>query len=259
QRLHVLERAAGPGSIAEQLRRGGAPSEIVRRSEGEDARRGRNSPCTCGGREWKRCQGAAVASWRAGRRPGGALGSRSSRPTGAQMPMLAIHGVFKVTQAQPDGDSIRFYPDDPAPWSLVPGIHKVRTNAGGGAQLRLDGIDALETHYTPQGGSRLHQPLGLAHEAADRLLELLGFAKVERGPDETVTSSTPAEVAGYVLTRTADLYGRCVALAGKGAAPGPSGTQVVVKMAQLRKTVNYTLMQEGLVYPTYYRLLFADL
>jgi uncharacterized protein len=45
--------------MAEQLRRGGAPSEIVRVYREEDARRGRNAPCTCGsGRKWKSCHGS---------------------------------------------------------------------------------------------------------------------------------------------------------------------------------------------------------
>ena len=45
--------------MAEQLRRGGAPSSIVRVSREEDARRGRNDPCTCGsGRKWKHCHGS---------------------------------------------------------------------------------------------------------------------------------------------------------------------------------------------------------
>ncbi len=67
------------------------------------------------------------------------------------MTMLVIEGVFRIGHTQPDGDSIRFYPTDPAQWNLVPAPHKVRTNAMGGAQLRLDAIDALETHYTPKG------------------------------------------------------------------------------------------------------------
>ena len=45
--------------MAEQLRRGLAPSAIVGRYAAEDARRGRNDPCTCGsGRKWKHCHGA---------------------------------------------------------------------------------------------------------------------------------------------------------------------------------------------------------
>jgi uncharacterized protein len=50
--------------MAEQLRRGEAPSQIVLHYASEDASRGRNEPCTCGsGRKWKHCHGnAAVGS-----------------------------------------------------------------------------------------------------------------------------------------------------------------------------------------------------
>lgn len=45
--------------MAEELRRGGAPSRIVQLYAAEDASRGRNDPCTCGsGRKWKQCHGA---------------------------------------------------------------------------------------------------------------------------------------------------------------------------------------------------------
>jgi uncharacterized protein len=44
--------------MAEQLRHGQAPSEIMALYGAEDARRSRNDPCTCGsGRKWKRCHG----------------------------------------------------------------------------------------------------------------------------------------------------------------------------------------------------------
>jgi uncharacterized protein len=49
------------------LRVGRAPAEMVARYAAEDARRGRNDPCTCGsGRKWKACHGATTA-----RSPGG--------------------------------------------------------------------------------------------------------------------------------------------------------------------------------------------
>jgi hypothetical protein len=65
------------------------------------------------------------------------------------MPYLVISGGFRAKGAQPDGDSVRFAPDNLADWDLVAGVHPVKRNASGVAQLRLDGIDALETHYTP--------------------------------------------------------------------------------------------------------------
>jgi hypothetical protein len=60
------------------------------------------------------------------------------------MPMLVIEGAFKIVHAEPDGDSIRFHPNDASQWGLVPPPRKVRTNATSGAQLRLDALDALD-------------------------------------------------------------------------------------------------------------------
>jgi uncharacterized protein len=46
-------------AMCELLRADRAPSELVRTYAAEDARRGRNDPCTCGsGRKWKHCHGA---------------------------------------------------------------------------------------------------------------------------------------------------------------------------------------------------------
>ena len=46
--------------MSERLRQGRAPSEITAVYAAEDARRGRNDPCTCGsGRKWKHCHGTA--------------------------------------------------------------------------------------------------------------------------------------------------------------------------------------------------------
>jgi hypothetical protein len=52
----------------------------------------------------------------------------------------------------------------------------------------------------------LHQPLEFAHKAADELLRWLGFRGVQRDGEE-VTAATPDALAGFLLTRGADLYG----------------------------------------------------
>jgi endonuclease YncB( thermonuclease family) len=172
--------------------------------------------------------------------------------------MLCLAGTYRILSTEPDGDSIRFYADDPAAWARVPGPNAVRTNAGGGAQLRLDGIDALETHYSPRGGGPLHQPVDLAHQARDELVRWLGFKGIEH-TGETVTAATPEGLPGYLLTRGADVYGRCVALVGRGDPPAPSASQAMVKVADLRKTANHRLIATGLAYPTFYLKLYADL
>ena len=173
------------------------------------------------------------------------------------MPFLLLAGEFRVVGAQPDGDSIRFYPDSPSQWDDVGGPYAVQRNASGGAQLRLDAVDALETHYSTPSGT-VHQPLILARAARDALLRWLGFTSVTHD-GETVTASEPATVRGYVLTRSADKYGRCISFAGRGDPPGPSGAHVFVDAKLLRQSANYRLLQRGLAYPTYYRKLFPDL
>lgn len=174
------------------------------------------------------------------------------------MPMLCIAGTLRVLATEPDGDSVRFYPTEAGDWARVPGAHRVRVNAGGGAQLRLDAIDALETHYAPRGGASLHQPLELAHAAAAELLRWLGFRGVVR-EQERVTAVREDDRPGFLLTRGADAYGRCVALLGRGEPPAASGTEVRVGVTLLRKTVNHRMLKTGLAYPTFYTKLYADL
>ena len=51
--------------MTERLRHGGAPADIMRLYAVEDARRGRNDPCTCGsGRKWKHCHGPMAGATR---------------------------------------------------------------------------------------------------------------------------------------------------------------------------------------------------
>ncbi|WP_344524186.1 nuclease [Streptomyces albiaxialis] len=173
------------------------------------------------------------------------------------MSMLVIKGDYRVHGAGPDGDSVRFYPDNPELWKRVPG--RVRHNRLGGAQLRLDAVDALETHYRPRNGRELHQPRELGDRASASLLAWLGFTSVERDEHGVVTRAEPERAAGYVFTRGADIYGRCVALAGRGEAPGRSGSGVRVDAELLRQTANHHQIAEGMAYPTYYRKLFWDL
>ena len=79
--------------------------------------------------------------------------------------MTLVKGHYRIVGASPDGVSVRFYPQDPEVWQVT-GI-PVRPNSTGGVQLRLDAIDALETHYTPPNGRSLwRQPTDLGNGAA---------------------------------------------------------------------------------------------
>ena len=177
------------------------------------------------------------------------------------MPLTLIKGQYRILNAAPDGDSIRFYPDDRQAFQKA--RLNVRTNKSGGAQLRLDGIDSLETHYTPRvsgsGFGVQHQPLKFAHAASSELLSFVGFKNVVRAPDETVTGATPTQVQGYILTRVADKYGRCVAFAFKGGNRKADLSDVFIDIPTLRQSANHRMLATGLAYPTYYEKLFPDL
>ncbi|MFF4382502.1 nuclease [Kitasatospora sp. NPDC001547] len=178
------------------------------------------------------------------------------------MTMTLIKGTYQIKDFEPDGDTVHFLPDDITIWSQLPGEHKVKPDDHGGANLRLDGIDALETHFQGVGPDFVHQPLDLgAHAARDALLTWLGFTDVEQGADEKVTSATPEAVSGFILTSGADTYGRCVAMVGKGV-PIPdaaSGTALRVDVPMLHQTANHELLSRGLVYPTFYKNLPKEL
>jgi endonuclease YncB( thermonuclease family) len=83
------------------------------------------------------------------------------------MGLFLIQGTFHVVGYSPDGDSIRFRASNFANWDLLgPGIREI--NSRQHMQLRLQGIDALETHYSP-GGAEDHQA-GDGQPAGDRPL-----------------------------------------------------------------------------------------
>ena len=175
------------------------------------------------------------------------------------MVMTLIQGNFRVIKAAPDGDSIRFYPNNPQLWEKLP--TRIVTNRAGGAQLRLDSIDTLETHFHAKGGSvgMQHQPLEFAHSAASELVKFLGFKKITRNSNEVVTAAEPEEVPGFILTRFADTYGRSVAFAFKGNSDAEDGSSIYFDKSLLKKSANYHLLNKGLAYPTFYSKLYPDI
>ncbi|WP_041940604.1 MULTISPECIES: hypothetical protein [Frankia] len=175
------------------------------------------------------------------------------------MPLTLIAGTFRVVGASPDGDSVRFYPHNSQAFRRA-GI-TVKANRAGGVQLRLDAIDALETHYTPPHGREWHQRAEFGRGAGDALLHELGFTEVTRDARGTVTAATPTQTDGYILTRFADKYGRAVAMAFAGAPPAgqTDGAAVFLDVDGLHRSVNHRLLAAGWVYPTFYSKLYVDL
>jgi hypothetical protein len=169
------------------------------------------------------------------------------------MPFFVIRGTFHVKGYSPDGDSIRFKADDEANWALLGGPPP-KLNSRRHAQLRLEAIDTLETHY-----GLLHQPMPLATAATEHLLNLLGISGVEWNANLTEVIAANDNVPGYIVSRQVEENRRPVAFAFPGDSPEADGSPLFLTTARALDSVNAEMLRTGLAYPTYYQGLFADL
>lgn len=183
------------------------------------------------------------------------------------MPFTAIAGRFRVlgqTQAgtpsgfAPDGDSVQFAPDDPALLERLPVLAApVDLTAVGSTQLRMEGIDALELHYS---GS--HQPRPLADQARDMLMQHLGLTPLTyRAPHHTQVEPPAVNDAqpGWIASRSLDLYGRPIAWLFTGTPPVPDGAELFLTPDHIRASANHAQLVAGAAYPLLYDTLFAQL
>jgi hypothetical protein len=161
---------------------------------------------------------------------------------------IAITGTFHVEGYTPDGDSLHFQAHNADNWEKLR-EHPVKLNQRGQAQLRLEGIDALEINFEGR-----HQPLKYAQAARDVLLSRLGIRGTLFGPSHARDGA-----AGYILSRKVDKYRRPVAFVFPGDLGRPDGEKVFLDAALLQKSINYQLLREGLAYPTYYEGLYPEL
>src|SRR5262249_34121363 len=169
------------------------------------------------------------------------------------MGFTLIKGTFHVVGYSPDGDSIRFQADNPANWESLDGP-PVELNARNHAQLRIEAIDTLETHF-----DGCHQPLKFAEAAMDFLLEELGIMQVKFNDARTRVVSAEDGTPGYILSRKVEHNRRPVSFVFAGVAEEDDGASIFLKPDGLEASVNYKSVQAGLAYPTYYTGLFPDL
>ena len=169
------------------------------------------------------------------------------------MPFRVIRGTFHVLGYSPDGDSIRFKADNETTWSLLGGP-PVRLNGKRHAQLRLEAIDTLETHFLG-----FHQPPDLAIKALDFLLHELGVTGVHW--DTLMTRITEANdgTPGTSCRARTEENGRPVAFVFPGTPAEADGASLFLRPARMQQSVNAKSLVEGLAYPTYYKGLFPDL
>jgi uncharacterized protein (DUF952 family) len=142
---------------------------------------------------------------------------------------------------------------NPENWGRLAGPG-VALNGRGHAQLRLEAIDTLETHFR-----NTHQPLALAEKALESLLQELGITGLHTDALRTVATAANDSVEGYILSREVEKNHRPVAFAFSGASPLADGASIYLTPEMLSKSVNYHQLVTGMAYPTYYTGLFADL
>lgn len=160
--------------------------------------------------------------------------------------LLAVKGKLTVKGRQPDGDSIRFIPNKPEVLLKMPHASRLRFAKDGSVQLRMDGIDAPETHFVGQA-----QPYG--DEARETFLQLAGFKAVTYDQSGTVVGSNPQTIEATILVNTLDPYGRPVSYLIPGVANDlPDGHLQTVSPTLLAKTVNVAMLETGAAYITLY-------
>ena len=155
------------------------------------------------------------------------------------MPFTVVTGTFRPEAGYPDGDSIRFLPDDPAPLYELPRLRfRLRPSKRSCTiNLRYEGIDAIERSAI--------EPF--ASNATQMNRELLNV------PNENDISR------GYILTRLIGPYGRPICFVFAGEAPENNGDSIHLDVERMQESVNFHLIQAGVVYPLFYDTLFFDL
>jgi endonuclease YncB( thermonuclease family) len=166
--------------------------------------------------------------------------------------MRWVAGRYTLLNTAPDGDSLHFIPDRPEQLRTEePGL---RQHTDGGITLRLDGIDALETHYLARGGIGVlrQRPLWADHSALS-LLKFLGFTSIHRRSDERIIDCTPAATYGAIALRRQDRFGRAVCFVFRGQLHLPHAAPLELSAEIIQSSANYHQLQQGMAYPTFYQ------
>lgn len=210
------------------------------------------------------------------------------------MKYALIKGSFHVVGQSPDADSIKFRAANEALWNCLDSENREAFNRcfaaeGGVVNLRLEGIDALETHYTPPSivpraapgtavpatpvtykSKGYAQPTTLGRLATNQFLGWLGVSTVKWRTfgknvyiDEAtmngrlVKNKLEDHIPGYIVTGDIEMNGRPVAWIFRGETDLPDGASLSrEELASLvRESANYQLLKMGMVYPFFFMTL----
>ena len=158
-----------------------------------------------------------------------------------------IAGTFHVKGFQPDGDSIRFQANDPKNWDFFKSDTD-NDKKEKRKQLRVESIDALETHY-----EGYHQPRPFALAALESLLEMLGIRSVIYSLSLTQIVDADDGKPGFVASASVDRFGRPVSYVFPKSAKLTDGAEMDSSTLPIEDSLNFLLAREGLVYPTFYK------
>lgn len=198
-----------------------------------------------------------------------------------------IKGTFHVVGFSPDGDSIRFKAKNKKLWDKLKidaskseknqfdEDYKSEKNKEA-VQLRLQGVDSLETHY---GG--FSQRADLGQDAAEALIKFLGVKnKLEwqnSGGKKTVKLYDPEKmkkkdkkpyvgkfgenIEGYIVSGELEPHGRPLAWVFQGKSNYKDGASLSedVLSSLVDKSANYHLLKNGFVYPFFFSTLSGKL
>lgn len=193
-----------------------------------------------------------------------------------------IKGNFHVVRYSPDGDSMMFKANKDSLWdNLKAGsdpecFKKFKKSLGnkkehGAVQLRLLGIDALETHY-----KKFSQPTDLGMKAAEAFMKFMGIQEMKwkkvfdghmvqmarlKGSKENIETKQADRLPGYIVASGVEDNGRPLAWVFAGTCPDRDGALWDGKklVDRVAKSANYHLLKKGLVYPYFFDSLPAGL
>jgi endonuclease YncB( thermonuclease family) len=162
------------------------------------------------------------------------------------MTYYAFGGTFDIAGTSPDGDTIRFRPDDEGSLQAL----EPRAKASGLSRtipIRLEAVDAPELHYE---GKR--QRLSLTARA--RLLRHLAISSVHYAAQWALRSPTITAPRGWVIARHIDTYGRMIGFVYRGS-DLPLRRDGVIKLDRLlvAASANARMLATGAAYPIFYR------
>lgn len=157
-----------------------------------------------------------------------------------------IAGNFLVKGYAPDGDSIRFQANDPEHWKFFK-WSSASVADDKKHQLRIEAIDALETHYLG-----VRQPPAFAIAALERLLEMLGITDVDYNLMVTKITVANDNKPGFIVSAGVDGFDRPISFLFDAKAPLTDGAEITAEQIPFKLSINYRLAEEAIVYPTFY-------